>query len=202
MALLLLDNYDSFTWNLHDLLVRASWAVGIAVTIDVVRNDATTVRAIVDRGYQGIVISPGPNSPVEAGICLQLLEYMLGRLPIFGVCLGHQAIGQVLGARLIRAPAAVHGTASPIRHDGRGVLAGLPEPLTAMRYHSLIVAAEGLPPVLEVSAQLAENTQVIMGLRATGLHAESVQFHPESIDTPDGLALASNVLCWMMRGLT
>ncbi len=196
MHLLLLDNYDSFTWNLHDLLVQAGWAEGLALTLDVVRNDHKTVPELLDAQYSGVVISPGPNAPDQAGVCMPLIRAVLGKVPIFGVCLGHQAIAQVLGGHIVRASAPVHGKVAPIAHAGTGCMRGLPSPFTAMRYHSLVVNTAALDGHAEVHAWLADDPAVVMGLHAPGLLAEGVQFHPESVGTPLGLPLARNVVRW------
>ena len=194
MRVLLLDNYDSFTWNLHDLMVRAGWAEHVPLQIDVIRNDQTTVEAVVAARYAGLVISPGPKAPDDAGICLRLLEAVLGRLPVFGVCLGHQALAQVLGARVVRGREPVHGKVAAIGHRSSGCFVGAPQPMTAMRYHSLIVDPAGLDSRALVHAWLADEPQVVMGLCAPALRAESVQFHPESVGTPLGLLLMRAVV--------
>ncbi len=196
MRLLLVDNYDSFTWNLHDLLLRGALALRREVQIDVVRNDAIGVRQALDGRWRGIVLSPGPCDPERAGICLPLVEAAMGRLPVFGVCLGHQAIGQVLGGRVVRAPRAVHGTADRVDHRGTGCFARLPRPLLAMRYHSLVVDPADLDPRAEVHGWLDALPGVAMGIRAPVLGLEGVQFHPESVGTPNGAELAANVLRW------
>ncbi|MBM4343430.1 MAG: aminodeoxychorismate/anthranilate synthase component II [Deltaproteobacteria bacterium] len=199
MRLLLVDNYDSFTWNLHDLFLRAARSLSLSVGVDVVRNDAITVREALAGRWTAIVVSPGPCDPDRAGICLSLIEAAVGRLPVFGVCLGHQAIGQVLGGRVVRAPRPVHGIADRIGHAGRGSLAGLDSPLVAMRYHSLVVDGRSLDCAAEVHAWLHEAPSVAMGLRADALGLEGVQFHPESVGTPQGVELAKNVVRWFRR---
>jgi anthranilate synthase component II len=185
----LLDNYDSFTFNLYQLLRE----LGAAVTVE--RNDQVTVAEVVARAdagaFDGVVLSPGPCTPKEAGITVPLIRALAGRLPILGVCLGHQAIGAAFGGEVVRAPTLMHGKVSPISHRGVGVFAGLPNPFTATRYHSLIVARHTLPPALEVTA---EADGLIMGLRHRELPIEGVQFHPESILTPAGRRLLGNFL--------
>ena len=181
-----IDNYDSFTYNLVQHLGT------LGAELDVVRNDAITVEALAARRPQAIVISPGPCTPKEAGISVEVIRTLGGRIPILGVCLGHQCIGEAFGGQVIRAPAPVHGKTSMIHHDGRTIYEGLPAPFEATRYHSLIVAREGLPADLEVSAQLHDGT--IMGLRHRTLAIEGVQFHPESVLTAVGKAMLARFL--------
>ncbi|KAF0674831.1 anthranilate synthase component II [Profundibacterium mesophilum] len=177
--LLLIDNYDSFTYN----LVHYFGELGTEVTVR--RNDALTVAEALALRPEGIVISPGPCDPDRAGICVPLIEGAAeARVPLLGVCLGHQAIGQAFGGRVQRHDEIVHGKRAAIRHGGKGVFAGLPDPLTATRYHSLVVAREGLPECLEVTAELDDGT--IMGLAHRTLPIEGVQFHPESIASDHG----------------
>jgi len=183
---LMIDNYDSFTYNLVQYLAE------IGSAVEVFRNDAVTLEQIAQIGPSHIVLSPGPGTPNEAGICLDLIREFAGRIPILGVCLGHQAIGQAFGGRVVRAGRLMHGKTSPIHHDGRTVFRGIPSPFTATRYHSLILAAEDLPGVLEVSAQTPEGE--IMGLRHREYPIEGVQFHPESILTEYGKELLRNFL--------
>ena len=184
----LLDNYDSFTFNLYQFLSE----LGAEVTV--VRNDQITVEEVEARlpEIERIVISPGPCTPQEAGISVPLVKRLAGRVPILGVCLGHQAIGAAFGGRVVRAPALMHGKTSMIHHRGGGVFAGLPSPFEATRYHSLIVERASLPPVLEVTAESADG--VIMGLRHRELEVEGVQFHPESILTRVGKDLLANFI--------
>ena len=189
--LLLIDNYDSFTFNL------AQYFAMLGAQVDVVRNDAISVEDVGRRAPSAIVISPGPCTPNEAGISLDVVRAYAGRLPILGVCLGHQAIGQAFGGEVVRARVAMHGKTSEIFHGRAGVFHDLPNPFVATRYHSLIVAKESLPEVLEVTARTADDE--IMGLRhrafvGTRTPLEGVQFHPESIMTPDGLKLLGNFL--------
>ena len=183
---LVIDNYDSFTFNLVQYLGE------LGARTRVVRNDAVEVDAILREPPAGILISPGPCTPNEAGISLETITRVSGKVPILGVCLGHQAMGQAFGGRVVRAPRLMHGKTSPIEHDGRGVFAGLPSPFEATRYHSLIVERESLPECLEVSAWTAEGE--IMGLRHKSLAVEGVQFHPESVLTTEGKRLIGNWL--------
>ncbi|PPT74816.1 anthranilate/aminodeoxychorismate synthase component II [Xanthomonas arboricola pv. populi] len=189
--LLMLDNYDSFTYN----LVQYLQALGAEVTV--VRNDAMSVDQIAALRPERIVISPGPCTPNEAGISLQLIEQLGQTTPILGVCLGHQSIGQVYGGDVIRADNIMHGKASPIRHQGKGVFAGLPDSYEATRYHSLVVDKATLPDALEVTAWTENpdgSIEEIMGLRHRQFPVEGVQFHPESILTQHGHALLKNFL--------
>ena len=185
--ILLLDNYDSFTFNLYQALT----ALGTDVTVH--RNDRIGVAEVVRMAprLDGIVISPGPCTPAQAGISVPLVQELAGVVPILGVCLGHQAIGEAFGGTIARAPRLMHGKTSPIAHDGRGVYVGLPNPFQATRYHSLIVERAGLPDELEVTA---EADGLIMGLRHRTLPVEGVQFHPESILTPAGNDLLANFI--------
>lgn len=186
--ILLLDNYDSFTFNLYQALTQ------LGADVEVVRNDQTTVDEIEARlgEIDGIVISPGPCTPGEAGISEDLVRRLAGKTPILGVCLGHQAIAEAFGAVIEHAPELMHGKVSSILHDGQGVYAGLPDPFTATRYHSLTVRPGTLPDFLQVTAETEDG--VIMGIRHKTLPVEGVQFHPESILTPVGNALLANFL--------
>ena len=189
--LLMIDNYDSFTWNLVQYLGELGQAV------QVVRNDAVTVDGIRALHPERIVISPGPCTPNEAGVSLDVLRELAGVVPILGVCLGHQAIGQAFGGKVVRARQIMHGKVSPIRHTGAGVFRGLPDPFEATRYHSLVVEKESVPDCLEVTAwtEYADGRiDEIMGLRHKTLMIEGVQFHPESILTQHGHALLRNFL--------
>jgi anthranilate synthase component 2 len=183
--LLLIDNYDSFTYN----LVHYFHALGAQV--EVVRNDALSTKDAIGKKPDGIVISPGPATPKEAGICLDLIKTLQGTIPLFGVCLGHQAIGEAYGGKVVRAPTIMHGKTSPITHTGTGVFAGLPSPFTATRYHSLIVERASLPDCLEITA---ETDGIIMGLQHKTQPLYGVQFHPESIASEHGHALLENFL--------
>jgi len=184
--LLLLDNYDSFTYNLAQYLGQ------MGQTLEVRRNDKITLDEIEILEPERIVISPGPCTPQEAGISIPLIERFAGRIPILGVCLGHQAIGAAFGGRVIRAPKLMHGKTSEIEHDGKTLFRGLPQRFTATRYHSLIVERKSLPRSLEISAETADGT--IMGLRHRKLRVEGVQFHPESVLTAEGFRLLENFL--------
>ena len=185
--ILVIDNYDSFTYNLVQYLGE------LGAEIEVRRNDAVTISEIEDSlRPDKILISPGPGTPNGAGVSLALIERFAGRVPIFGVCLGHQAIGQVFGGRVVRAPAPVHGKASEICHDGKTIFEGLEYRFKAGRYHSLIVERETFPDELEISATTPDG--LIMGLRHRELKIEGVQFHPESILTTEGKKLITNFL--------
>jgi anthranilate synthase component 2/para-aminobenzoate synthetase component 2 len=184
--ILVIDNYDSFTYN----LVQYLGELGAELTVR--RNDQIAVADIERLRPARIVISPGPKTPSEAGICLDVIKTFAGRIPILGVCLGHQAIGQAFGGRVIRAPHLMHGKTSLVSHDGKTIFAGLPNPFTATRYHSLIVERESLPACLEISATSPDG--LIMGLRHQTMKVEGVQFHPESILTEVGKTLLANFL--------
>ncbi|HJN60850.1 MAG TPA: aminodeoxychorismate/anthranilate synthase component II [Alphaproteobacteria bacterium] len=184
--LLLIDNYDSFTYN----LVHYLGELGAEVTI--YRNDAIGADEGLALNPQGIVLSPGPCDPDQAGICLELIEKNGGAIPLLGVCLGHQAIGQAFGGKVVRAPTLMHGKASDIHHDGNGLFEGLPAPFSATRYHSLIVERDSLPECLEVSAQTDDG--VVMGLAHREFPVHGVQFHPESIASEQGHELLKNFL--------
>jgi anthranilate synthase/aminodeoxychorismate synthase-like glutamine amidotransferase len=186
MTVLMIDNYDSFVHNL------ARYFVELGETCDVVRNDALTLDDIAARNPTHLVVSPGPCTPNEAGISLAAIRHFAGRLPILGVCLGHQCIGQVFGGRVIRAKHPMHGKTSSVAHGGRGLFRGLPNPLTVTRYHSLIVERETLPDVLEITA--ADEGDEIMGLRHRTLAVMGVQFHPEAVLTEAGHTLLANFL--------
>ena len=186
MRVLVLDNYDSFTYNLVQYLGE------LGARVEVFRNDALTVDQTIRAQYDRIVISPGPGVPSRAGITVPLVQAAAERVPLLGVCLGHQAIGEAFGGRVIRAPAIFHGKTSEIHHDGRTLYRGLPNPFTATRYHSLVIDPERVPGCLEISAR-TENG-VIMGVRHRDLPVEGVQFHPESILTREGMRLLANFL--------
>jgi anthranilate synthase/aminodeoxychorismate synthase-like glutamine amidotransferase len=189
--LLLIDNYDSFTYNLYQYLSE------LGAQVHVVRNDQVTVEEVEALAPERIVISPGPCTPREAGISNELIQRLGPRVPLLGVCLGHQCIGHAFGATVDRAGEIMHGKTSIIHHDGRGVLAGLPNPLEAIRYHSLVVYREGLPDCLGVTAWT--DNGLIMGLRHREYPIEGVQFHPESIMTPQGKDLLRNFLAGKSR---
>jgi anthranilate synthase/aminodeoxychorismate synthase-like glutamine amidotransferase len=182
--LLVIDNYDSFTYNLVQFLGE------LGAEPVVRRNDQVTVEEIASGGYSGVVISPGPGEPKGAGISLALIRELGGRLPILGVCLGHQAIGEAFGGRIVRAPRPVHGKASRVKHDGRGIFAGVPEEIEVARYHSLVIEPQSCPDVLEITATTADG--IIMAVRHRSLPIEGVQFHPESVLTSNGMQILSN----------
>ena len=181
-----LDNYDSFTWNLVQYMGE------LGARVEVRRNDELTPEEVEALAPERIVLSPGPCTPQEAGISIELIRRMAGKVPILGVCLGHQAIGAAFGGKVVRAAKLMHGKTSEVEHDGRSIFAGLATPMTCTRYHSLIVQEKGLPEELEVSARTADGT--IMGLRHRQFPVEGVQFHPESVLTHDGKRLIQNFL--------
>jgi len=183
---LMIDNYDSFTYN----LVQYLGELGAAVRV--VRNDELSVDAVEALRPERVVVSPGPGTPNDAGISLGVIERLAGRVPILGVCLGHQSIGQAFGGRVVRAGRVMHGKVSQLRHDGAGVFAGLPAAFTATRYHSLVVERESLPECLTITAEADDGE--IMGLRHRSLAIEGVQFHPEALLTEHGHALLKNFL--------
>ncbi len=184
--IVVIDNYDSFTYNLVQYLGE------LADEVAVFRNDRTTVADVLARAPAAVVISPGPCTPTEAGISTPLITALAGRVPVLGVCLGHQCIGAAFGGRVIRGRAPVHGKVSEIHHDGKTIYEGLPNPLVGTRYHSLIIDRETIPDVLEVSAELSDGT--IMGVRHKAVLVEGVQFHPESVLTAAGKDLLRNFL--------
>ena len=184
--LLLIDNYDSFTYNLYQYLAE------LGATVEVVRNDEVTVAECLAQRPERIVVSPGPCTPAEAGISVELIRAAAGQVPLLGVCLGHQCVGEAFGGRVESAGEIMHGKVSTISHDGRGVFAGLPEPFEAIRYHSLAIAPDSVPDELEVTARAESG--VIMGVRHRSLAVEGVQFHPESIMTTTGHDLLRNFL--------
>ncbi|MGB9885939.1 MAG: anthranilate synthase component II [Moorellales bacterium] len=188
----LIDNYDSFTHNLYQLLSA------LGARVRVYRHDAITVEELLFLPLAALVVSPGPGTPEQAGISLSACAALQGKVPILGVCLGHQCLGRLWGGKVVRARYPVHGQTSLIYHDGRTIYAGLPNPFEATRYHSLIVAREGLPPEVEISAWTEEGE--IMGLRHRYLPVEGVQFHPESVLTSEGPKLLSNFLAMVSRG--
>ncbi len=189
--LLMIDNYDSFTYNVVQYLGE------LGAEVEVVRNDEITVEAIADMNPEKIVISPGPCTPNEAGISMDVVREYAGRVPLLGICLGHQSIGQVYGGKVVRARKVMHGKTSPIHHSGEGVFSGLSEPFEATRYHSLVIDRDSLPDCLEVTAWTrTEDGEIdeIMGVRHRELAVEGVQFHPESILTAHGHDLLRNFL--------
>jgi anthranilate synthase/aminodeoxychorismate synthase-like glutamine amidotransferase len=189
-VVLVLDNYDSFTYNLVQYLGE------LGAQVEVRRNDELTVADVEDMQPERIVISPGPCTPQDAGISIDLIRHFAGKVPVLGVCLGHQAIGAAFGGRVVRAPHLMHGKTSAVTHDNKTIFSGLPTPMTATRYHSLIVEEKDLPTELEVSAWTTEKdgTRTIMGLRHRTLAVEGVQFHPESVLTDAGKKLIENFL--------
>jgi para-aminobenzoate synthetase component II len=186
LMILLLDNYDSFTYNLAQYLGE------LGCDVEVHRNDKISVEEIAKRKPERIVISPGPCTPQEAGISIELVQRLAGKFPILGVCLGHQAMGAAFGGKIVRAPKLFHGKTSEIHHDGKGVFRKLPEPFTATRYHSLIVERKSLPRELTVTAETSDG--IIMGVRHRRHKMEGVQFHPESVLTEFGKKLLENFL--------
>jgi len=190
MMLLLLDNYDSFTWNLYQYFCE------LGAQVRVVRNDAISLAEMAALPLSHLVISPGPCTPDQAGISLDAIRYFAGRLPVLGVCLGHQAIAQAFGGKVVRARQVMHGKISPVRHTGEGVFRNLANPLTVTRYHSLIVADGSLPDAFEITAWSLRDNQPdeIMGFRHRTLPLEGVQFHPESVLSEQGHQLLKNFL--------
>ena len=193
MKLLLIDNYDSFTYNIAQYLGE------LGADVKVERNDALTLDDIRTRAPDAIVISPGPCTPNEAGISMDVIRAFAGAVPMLGVCLGHQCIGQVFGGKVVRAPRIMHGKTSKIFHDEKGLYAGVENPFVATRYHSLVIAPETMPDTLEVTAKTWEDEIMGVRLKARGAPLEGVQFHPESIMTTAGKALLRNFLA-MARG--
>ena len=185
-----LDNYDSFTYNLVQYLGE------LGAEVEVRRNDQISVEDVERLHPDRIVLSPGPCTPQDAGISIELIRHMAGKMPLLGVCLGHQAIGAAFGGNVVRAKSLMHGKTSQVEHDGKTVFKGLPTPMTATRYHSLIVAEDGLPEELEISActRDRDGSRVIMGLRHRQYPVEGVQFHPESVLTTEGKRLIENFL--------
>jgi anthranilate synthase/aminodeoxychorismate synthase-like glutamine amidotransferase len=181
-----LDNYDSFTWNLVQYMGE------LGAELSVRRNDELTVDEVEALAPERVVLSPGPCTPQEAGISIELIRRMAGKVPILGVCLGHQAIGAAFGGQVVRAAKLMHGKTSAVEHDGKTIFSGIASPMTCTRYHSLIVQENGLPAELEISARTADGT--IMGLRHRRFPVEGVQFHPESVLTDDGKRLIQNFL--------
>ena len=184
--ILLIDNYDSFTYNLYQYLGE------MGADLKVIRNDEMTADAALALGPERIVISPGPGNPDQAGISLEIIKKAAGRVPLLGVCLGHQSLGQAFGGSVVRAPKLMHGKTSQIHHDGRSIFAGIPVPFTATRYHSLVVQRDTVPDCLEISAWTDDG--LVMGLRHKEHALEGVQFHPESILTNAGKDLLKNFL--------
>jgi len=187
MRLLMIDNYDSFTYNLVQYLGE------LGAEVEVVRNDEADVETLLGRQADGLVISPGPGTPDDAGVSMAAIEaFAAAGIPVFGVCLGHQSIGQVYGGKVIRAKSIMHGKVSTVSHDGKGVFEGLPQDFDATRYHSLVIEESTIPDTLEITARTADGE--IMGVRHRTLPIEGVQFHPESIMTGEGKRLLGNFL--------
>ena len=187
--ILLIDNYDSFTYNVYQAVANLGHPLQVA------RNDQISLTQISDGHYDAVIISPGPGTPDDAGISKEVVTHFAGKLPILGICLGHQVIGEAFGAKVIRAPQPVHGKTAKIIHDGNGLYANLPQPFIAGRYHSLIVDRDTLPDCMEVTA--LNNEGLIMGLKHRHFNIQGVQFHPESILTPEGTTLLGNFLATM-----
>jgi len=186
-VILVIDNYDSFTFN----LVQYLWELG--ATVEVFRNDKIDIAGIRDRRPEALVLSPGPCTPSEAGVCVPAISELSGAIPILGVCLGHQAIGQAFGGRVVQAKRVMHGKTSPIQHDGSGIFSGVRAPLEGGRYHSLVVERDSLPPILRVTAS-SQDDEEIMAIAHREHPTVGVQFHPESVLTPDGKRLLANFL--------
>jgi anthranilate synthase/aminodeoxychorismate synthase-like glutamine amidotransferase len=184
--IVIIDNYDSFTYNIVQTIG------GLGAEVRVFRNDAVDVTFIQGLKPTRLLISPGPCTPSKAGISIEAIQFFAGKIPILGVCLGHQSVGEAFGGETIRATRLMHGKTSPVSHDGKGVFTGLPNPFEAMRYHSLVTSEETLPDCLEITAKTDQGE--LMGVRHRELPIEGVQFHPESIMTPDGVQLLKNFL--------
>jgi len=193
MRLLMIDNYDSFTYNLVQYFGE------LGAEVEVVRNDEADVETLLGRQADGLVISPGPGTPDDAGVSMAAIEaFAAASVPVFGVCLGHQSIGQVYGGKVVRAKSIMHGKVSTVSHDGRGVFEGLPQDFEATRYHSLVIEETSIPESLEITARTPDGE--IMGVRHTALPIEGVQFHPESIMTGEGKRLLGNFLARCRAG--
>lgn len=190
--LVIIDNYDSFTYNIVQTIAGNMRDEGVDEEIKVYRNDKISVQEIERLKPRRLLISPGPCTPQEAGISIEAITYFAGKIPVLGVCLGHQSMGEAFGGRTVRASRIMHGKTSPMYHDGKGVFTGLPDPFDGMRYHSLIVEEETLPDCLEVTCRTDEGE--LMGIRHKSLPLEGVQFHPESIMTPAGIKLLKNFM--------
>jgi anthranilate synthase/aminodeoxychorismate synthase-like glutamine amidotransferase len=190
--LVIIDNYDSFTYNIVQTVAANSLKEGRVEDIRVFRNDTITIRDIEDLKPDRLLVSPGPCTPKEAGVSIEVIRFFSGKIPILGVCLGHQSIGEAFGGTVVRAKRIMHGKTSPMHHDGKGVFTDLPNPFEGMRYHSLIVEDKDLPDCFEVTCRTDEGE--LMGIRHKELVLEGVQFHPESIMTPDGITLLKNFM--------
>lgn len=187
--ILLLDNYDSFTYNVYQLLSE------LGAAVEVVRNDKISVDEV--KNFSAVIISPGPGVPSDAGISEELIDKLKGALPILGICLGHQAIGEVFGGKVVRAKEIVHGKTSRLIHNGKGIYCGLAQGIEVGRYHSLIIERETLPDCLEITSELDDGT--IMGVRHKIFDVEGIQFHPESILTPQGRVMMKNFICYRLQ---
>jgi len=190
--LVIIDNYDSFTYNIVQTVAASARKIGQQADIRVFRNDKISIAEIEQLAPARLLVSPGPCTPKEAGISIDAIKYFGGKIPVLGVCLGHQSIGDAFGGTVIRANRIMHGKTSPMFHDGKGVFTGLPNPFDGMRYHSLVVQESDLPECLEITCRTDENE--LMGLRHKELAIEGVQFHPESIMTPAGIRLLENFM--------
>jgi anthranilate synthase/aminodeoxychorismate synthase-like glutamine amidotransferase len=190
--LLVIDNYDSFTWNIVQVIHAAAQAEGRSEDIRVFRNDKITLQEIEALKPDRLMISPGPCTPLKAGISVEAIRHFAGRVPILGVCLGHQSMAVAFGGKVVRAERLMHGKTSPISHDGRGIFAGMENPFEGMRYHSLVAEEKSLPDCFEISCR--SDTGELMGMRHREVPMEGVQFHPESIKTPAGVQLLQNFM--------
>lgn len=190
--LVIIDNYDSFTYNIVQTIAANSLLEGPEAEIKVFRNDKVTIEEIENLSPDRLLISPGPKTPLEAGISIEAINHFAGKIPILGVCLGHQSIGECFGGKIVRANRIMHGKTSPMFHDNKGVFTGLPDPFDGMRYHSLIIEQESVPDCLTVTCKTDEGE--LMGVRHKELPIEGVQFHPESIMTPAGITLLKNFM--------
>ncbi len=190
--LVIIDNYDSFTYNIVQTVAANALDDGRVEDIRVFRNDKISIAELEELQPDRLLISPGPCTPKDAGISIEVIKYFAGKIPILGVCLGHQAIGEAFGGTVVRADRIMHGKTSPMHHDGKGVFINLPDPFDGMRYHSLIIEENSFPDCFEITCQTDEGE--LMGLRHKELLIEGVQFHPESIMTPDGITLLKNFM--------
>lgn len=190
--IVIIDNYDSFTYNIVQTIAGNCRKEGVEIDIHVFRNDKISIGEIEDLKPDRLLISPGPGTPADAGISIEAIRHFGSKIPVLGVCLGHQAIGEAFGGRTIRAGRIMHGKTSPMHHDGKGVFATLPNPFDGMRYHSLVIEEKGIPECLIVSARTDQGE--LMGVRHKSLMVEGVQFHPESIMTPEGITLLKNFM--------
>jgi anthranilate synthase component II len=190
--IVIIDNYDSFTYNIVQTIAGNCLGEGQKADIRVFRNDTISIGEIEAMKPDRLLISPGPCTPAEAGISIEAIRYFAGRIPILGVCLGHQAIGEAFGGKVVRADRIMHGKTSPMHHDGKGVFTSLPNPFDGMRYHSLVIEEKGMPDCLMITARTDQGE--LMGVRHRSLSVEGVQFHPESIMTPAGITLLKNFM--------